>query len=257
MASIGTAGAVTLVLQTVIPPLLFAGSRSDIIITGGTHVPFSPSYHYLAGVFAPMLARLGGTIRLTIESCGFYPRGGGRVCCRVEPARELCPLVVPDPGRLLRVTGESGVGNLPFSIAERQRQAARELLAAGGIEAEIATVETPARGKGTFLFLRAESAESFAGATALGAMGKRAEAVGEEAARELLDYCRSGMALDPHLADQLALYLALAAGRSSFTTARLSRHLLTNLWVAGRFLAIRAMIDGSAGTPGTVSISGQ
>lgn len=74
---IGTAGSVSLVLQTVILPLLFAGGRSTIVLTGGTHVPFSPSYHYLAEVFSPMLARLGGQVTLSVDSFGFYPRGGG------------------------------------------------------------------------------------------------------------------------------------------------------------------------------------
>src|SRR6266540_2377596 len=37
---IGTAGSVTLVLQTLIPALLFCGRESRITLIGGTHVPF-------------------------------------------------------------------------------------------------------------------------------------------------------------------------------------------------------------------------
>src|ERR1700674_5699670 len=36
---IGTAGAATLVVQTLIPPLLFADRPSKVILGGGTHVP--------------------------------------------------------------------------------------------------------------------------------------------------------------------------------------------------------------------------
>src|SRR5262245_59279750 len=40
---IATAGAATLVLQSVLPPLATAASASDVVVTGGTHVPLSPS----------------------------------------------------------------------------------------------------------------------------------------------------------------------------------------------------------------------
>jgi RNA 3'-terminal phosphate cyclase (ATP) len=253
---IGTAGSATLVLQAVIPPLLFAGGRSSVELTGGTHVPWSPSFHYLSEVFAPMLARLGGRLSLAAERFGFYPRGGGRVRCVVEAAKSLSPLALDGPGRLLRVSGVSAVANLPLSIARRQREAALALLGEEEIDAGIDLAEVPAAGKGTFLFLSAESEHALAGFTALGALGKRAEAVGEEAAGELLCHRRSGAALDPHLADQLAVCLALAAGESSFTTSAVTRHLLTNLWVCGRFLPLRADVEGEEGGPGRVRIAG-
>ena len=125
---IGTAGSTSLVLQTVIPPLLRAGGSSRLTLIGGTHVPFSPSWHYLAGVFAPTIARLGVRLQLNLESCGFYPKGGGRVHCRVEPAPHLSPISVEERGRLLGISGYSAVGNLPVTIAFRQWQSARSRL---------------------------------------------------------------------------------------------------------------------------------
>lgn len=253
---IGTAGSVPLVLQTVILPLLFAGGRSTVVLTGGTHVPFSPSYHYLAEVFAPMLARLGGRIDLSIDSFGFYPRGGGCVRCTVEAVKSLSPLGIAKQGRLLHVSGISAVGNLPVTIARRQRETALAVLTETGIKAGISLVEVPTPGKGTFVFLRGETEHALSGFTALGAIGKRAETVGEEAAQQLLEYHRSGAALDPHLADQLIPYLALAPGESTFTTSCVTRHLLTNLWVAGRFIPFRFSVEGEEGTPGTVRLRG-
>src|SRR5688572_22953512 len=46
---IATAGALTLVMQTVLGPLARAGGeKSRVTVTGGTHVPASPSFDYLA-----------------------------------------------------------------------------------------------------------------------------------------------------------------------------------------------------------------
>ncbi len=256
---IGTAGAVTLVLQAIIPPLLFATRPSLVTITGGTHVPFSPSVDYLAEVFAPTLARLGGDVRLTIETYGFYPRGGGKIRAEIKPARRLQPLTLTSPGELRLIRGYSGVGHLPLSIAERQRAAAGEALARclgdSFRQPEIDLVEAPGPGQGTFLFLLAETASITAGFTSLGARGKRAETVGTEAAMELCNHLSTGGALDPYLADQIVPFLALCREESTFTTSRLTRHLLTNLWVSALFTPLHYHVAGEEGQLGQVTIT--
>jgi RNA 3'-terminal phosphate cyclase (ATP) len=255
---IGTAGSVSLVLQTIIPPLLRAGGKSTVTLTGGTHVPFSPTFHYLAEVFAPMLRRLGAEVRLHIDAYGFYPRGGGKVRVEVLPARGSESLRLEERGRLVKLFGVSAVGNLPLHIAERQREAALDELHGRlhhlRVPARIELLDAPGPGQGTFIFLRGEAEQCVAGFAALGAIGKRAEMVGAEAAQDLLAWYRSGAALDPHLADQLVLYLALADGESRFTTAAITRHLLTNLWAIGQFREISYRVEGQEGEPGRVTI---
>ena len=55
---VGTAGATSLVLQTLLLPLALAAGPSLVRIHGGTHVPGSPCFHYLAWHWQPFLARL-------------------------------------------------------------------------------------------------------------------------------------------------------------------------------------------------------
>ncbi|MCX5718395.1 MAG: RNA 3'-phosphate cyclase, partial [Nitrospirae bacterium] len=55
---IGTAGSTSLVLQTLIPALVFSEVKNTVVLKGGTHVPYSPSFHYLEKVFIPVLKRL-------------------------------------------------------------------------------------------------------------------------------------------------------------------------------------------------------
>lgn len=255
---IGTAGSTPLVLQTVIPPLLHAGATSRLSLIGGTHVPFSPSWHYLDEVFAPALERMGVKVQFALDSCGFYPKGGGKVRCQVEPADRLLALRAEHRGRLLRVTGYSAVGNLPRHIAERQSQSAlgrlREALGPD-VPMEVEICELKMFGQGTFIFLKAEYEESVAGFTALGAIGKPAETVGEEAAFELLHHHETGMPIDQHLSDQLILYLAQADGPSFFATSRITSHLETNLMVTGLFIDVASQVDGEMDGPGTVMIT--
>ncbi|HNV68424.1 MAG TPA: RNA 3'-terminal phosphate cyclase, partial [Candidatus Ozemobacteraceae bacterium] len=51
--AIGTAGSATLVLQTVLPPLLTAGKPSHVVLEGGTHNPLSPPFHFVRETFLP------------------------------------------------------------------------------------------------------------------------------------------------------------------------------------------------------------
>jgi RNA 3'-terminal phosphate cyclase (ATP) len=254
---IGTAGSISLLIQAILPPLIFAKNRSSLTLKGGTHVPFSPPFHYISEVFIPTLNRLGIEVKTTIESYGFYPKGGGKVHVEIQPADAIEPANCLERGELRKVHGLSGVGNLPLSIAERQKNAARAILVSQGINAEIEAISVSTPGQGTFMFLKAEIEDCLAGFSSLGERGKKAELVGEEAAKNFLNYNSASACFDHHLADQIVLYLAVAKGESSFTTAEISGHLLTNLWVIEKFLGTCYSVEGEIGRPGKVTIEGR
>lgn len=249
---IGTAGSSSLVLQTLLLPLILAGKPSHLSVTGGTHVPWSPPFDYIAGIFLPMLRRIGITAEASINRYGFYPRGGGEVMCTISPAKSIVALSLTERGALRAVTGRSVVARLPLRIAERQKQSALEALAP--IAAVIDTVEVPADGAGTFVFVGGRYAHTRAGFSSLGRRGKPAEEVGREAAQQFTEFDASSACLDPYLADQIVLYLSLARAESSFTVSRITGHLLTNLWVIDKFLNISYAVDGNRGSEGRVVI---
>ena len=252
---IGTAGSTSLLLQAVLPPLVLAKAGSRVTLKGGTHVPFSPPFHYISEVFVPMLNMLGIHVKVSIERYGFYPKGGGSIVVEVGPAADIKGLDLTERGKIRKIRGVSGVANLPRSIAERQKNALLRALGMDGPGVEIELLQAPAFGAGTFVFLRSEAENCFAGFSALGERGKKAEVVGEEAAREFLDYYYTPACLDLHLADQIVLYLALSKEGSSFTTSRVTSHLLTNLRVIEKFLGASCRVEGEQGRPGKVIIA--
>jgi RNA 3'-terminal phosphate cyclase (ATP) len=180
---IGTAGAVSLLLQTVTLPLCFADGPSRLTLTGGTHVPWSPCYHYLQWQWLPCLAAAGYHVECSLERAGFYPRGGGLLHANIVPSRHLVPLCIAERGRLLRIRGLSGVGRLDRSIAERQRSQAVERLRELGVPLEIEVADVPAASPGTFIVLQAEFEGGRCCAFALGARHKPAEKVADAAGR--------------------------------------------------------------------------
>ena len=250
----GSAGSITLVLQALLPPLAMAKKGSRVAVKGGTHVAWSPPFHHMRNVLLPLLARIGVRAGLEIERWGWYPIGGGSASLFVEPLKILSPISIKERGRLKNLSGISAASNLPISIAERQRDHGNWLLKGVGLSANIEVIDAPSTGKGTFFFILAEFENIRVGFSALGERGKRAETVTEEAIRQFMEFLNSEGALDPHLADQVIPYLALCKAPSTFTTSRVTRHLLTNAWVTEKFLPVRIEVEGDENQFGKIIV---
>jgi RNA 3'-phosphate cyclase len=245
---VGTAGSVSLVLQTVFVPLALAGAESRLTLIGGTHVPWSPTFEYLREAWLPAMRAIGFDADVELELAGFYPKGGGRVTARIRPAARPAPLRLTERGPLRRIRGMSRVANLPESVAERQRGGAVERLGERGIAAsvEVSVEPMPSRFKGTSILLTAEFEGARLTATAIGRLGRPAEEVGREAADALADQIASdGGAVDRHMADQILLPLAFAGGESEFRTCEATAHLRTNAHVLDAFLGDVVRIEGN------------
>ncbi|HVW01430.1 MAG TPA: RNA 3'-terminal phosphate cyclase, partial [Planctomycetaceae bacterium] len=125
---IGTAGSTTLVLQTILPPLLTAAGPSRIVLTGGTHNPFAPPFDFLERSFIPILTRMGPQIALHLERVGFAPKGRGRLVADITPAAQLTPIALTECGELVERRVRAVVAGLPRNIAEREVQTACDVL---------------------------------------------------------------------------------------------------------------------------------
>jgi RNA 3'-terminal phosphate cyclase (ATP) len=257
----GSAGATTLVLQTILLPLALAAHRSPasrpgraagdsnstVTIRGGTHVAWSPPFDYVRDVWLPALAQMGLSAAVELVNWGWYPLGQGEIRGTIQGLRtglKPSPLALVERGALRRTWGRAVAANLPSHIPQRMADRARSLLAEAGVDARIEPVRVRAACAGAGIFLTAEYDGIRAGFNALGARGRPSEAVAEEAVAALLAHRDSGAALDQHLADQLVLPLALTGSESRFSVERVTRHLLTNAWVVERFGLARVSVAG-------------
>lgn len=251
---IGTAGSTSLLLQTILLPLSKAAGSSVVTVTGGTHVPFSPCYHYLDLNYLPFLWKMGLDVHLRMEQAGFYPRGGGQVRATVDPVEQISPLSLMERGRLLEIRGISGVANLSRNIATRQRRQVIGRLGRRFSLNDIRILDLPALSPGTFILLLAEFEHSQACYFALGEKGKSAETVADEACRAFEAFVSTEGVIDQYLADQLLLPMAIASGPSEFRTSQVTQHLLTNAEVIRAFLPVEIEIRGELGEPGEVRV---
>lgn len=248
-----SAGSVTLILQALLPPLLFGPDTSQVTIRGGTHVEWSPSAHYMMHVFVPMLNKMGARVHVSLNRWGWYPKGKGSVTIDVEPVQDLNPLQLNQRGELQALRGLSVSSKLPMGVTKRLRRKADGLLREAGYDAHIRMFETPAACAGAIFFLWAEFENNWAGFSALGRRGRPAEDVSQNAVGQFLEFMQTGSTIERYLADQLIIYMALAKGLSSFTTSHISQHLLTSIWVVEQFLPVKFEVEGSEGEKGKVT----
>jgi RNA 3'-terminal phosphate cyclase (ATP) len=252
----GSAGAITLVVQTLLVPLALADGESRVRLRGGTHMVWSPSFDYAREVWLHALRGLGLRAELELARFGFWPAGQGELALRVEGSagRRPAPLALERPGPLERVRGRAIAANLPAHIPQRMTDRARALLEAAGVHCEIEPLRVRAACPGAGLFLVAEYAAMRAGFDSVGERGKASETVAEEAVAALLAHRDGGAALDAHLADQLVLPLALAAGPSRVTVERATAHLATVGWLVEQFGLARIAVDLCEGGPPALCI---
>jgi RNA 3'-terminal phosphate cyclase (ATP) len=226
---VGTAGSISLILQTFMIPAFCAKKPVKITVRGGTDVLWSPPIDYLKNVTLPILELMGCQASLNVFKRGYYPPGGGEVQMEITPA-QIKPIKL-EKLKIGQIGGISHASNLPLHIATRQKEAAEKILKKEGYSANIKVENSQnALSPGTGLVLWTENG-SRVGGSSLGERGKRAEKVGEEAANNLLDHINSGAPLDCHMADQIIPYIALA-GDSQVKVSELTCHALTNLEIA-------------------------
>jgi len=256
--NIGTAGSSMLVMQTLLPIAAFSPSEVQFRINGGTHVAWSPNFHFVKEVFFPLLGKMGySPSSFELERVGWYPKGGGAVKFSSKPVDSLQPLRLESPGKLISISGISLCSNLPETVAGRQAESARQLLAQNGYgDVEIQKLVLPSLSKGSAIALWAVCENSVMGASSLGALGKKSEKVGEEAAKELLAEIKSGAALDKRMGDQLLVYMALAKGESSVTVSELTTHIKTNIWVIEQFIKERFRIEELENRTASIAVKG-
>jgi RNA 3'-terminal phosphate cyclase (ATP) len=234
--AIGSAGSALLVLQCVLPALLGADSPTTLVLEGGTHNPWAPSFDFLDRCYLPLLRRMGADVRATLIRPGFFPAGGGRVEVHVTPASRLTPLTLIERGPVRRITATALLSSLPHRVGATEIAVLRERLGLDRDATHIEHVRDP-RGHGNAVWVEAETADLTAMFVAYGMRGRPAAEVAGRAADAFTAWRKRGAPVGPHLADQLLLPMALARG-GAFRTGPLTPHTQTNIETIQAFLSV-------------------
>ncbi len=264
---IGTAGSVTLLLQALLVPAMFAPGKVRLKLTGGTNVSHSQPVEYFNSAFLPHLGSFG-KFGFSLLQRGYFPKGSGRAELEIRPdfhlsdydtfadlrkavSMQLHGVNLSERGKLLKITGVSHASAdlKGADVAERQARAAKvsiqqQLSIACPVIIQSEYSNSLSTGSGVSLFAHFAAVGKdepdrthpiILGSDSLGERGKRAEDVGQEAAAGLIREIASGACVDHYLADQLIPFMAIA-GSGKILTSEITGHCLTNIFVVEQFL---------------------
>jgi RNA 3'-terminal phosphate cyclase (ATP) len=241
---IGTAGSIPLTLMTVVPAVSLSNNSLQIEITGGTDVKASPTIDYIKHIVTKSYLSIGPKFSVEVLKRGYYPKGGGIVRSTIKPCKRPGTIELLSTG-YLEPKIISVCSQLPVHIAKRQISSALLALEKKDIRCSnyTASIESSISPGSSILVYCASDFGLYIGGDSIGELGKRAEAVGTQAAKRFLESTLAQATVDPFLADMLVLPLALSKGRSRYRIARVTQHLLTNLHIVSKIVGCKYSID--------------
>ncbi len=268
---IGTAGSITLLLQALLLPGLFAPRTITLKIKGGTCGKWQASVDYLQNILVPHLQRFVEKIDVKIMKRGYYPKGGGEIEVKIRPRFKLsefetfetfwqdlqlkCSTInLTEQGKVEQIRGIINLSQEleEKKVAERIRLSAVDALRPLHVPVNIRIEHTQAASVGGDFLLWVVCSQNgkvdfdnpvLLGSDALLEPRKRSEEVGKEATKKLMQEINSGAAADHYLADQLIMFMALLPG-SEIITSEVSKHALTNMYVVEQFLPVKFEVEG-------------
>jgi RNA 3'-phosphate cyclase len=252
---IGTAGSISLLLQALIIPCMFAPGKVTLNVKGGTCGKWQAPVEYLQNVFAPYVKKFVNKFEIKVVKRGYFPVGGGEVKVEIWPevssddpavielfCNALAKFELEEAGELQQVRGIVNVSSdlQEKEIAERIKMAAEVSLKELEVPISIRVEYSKTLSTGGEIVLWAvfgEDADNFMGSDCLVEKGKSSEAIGKEAAENLCKEVGAGFGIDYYLADQIMPLMGLLPG-SRITTRKVSKHCLTNIYVVEKFLPV-------------------
>ncbi|MEK6949209.1 MAG: RNA 3'-terminal phosphate cyclase [Nanoarchaeota archaeon] len=267
---IETAGSISLFLQSILIPSMFANKPVKLNVTGGTDGKWAAPIDYFKEVFLPQMQKYAD-MECKLLKRGYYPKGNGKVEIKINPIYNLsdfnnfeefynalknnAPKInLIEQWHLIQIKGISHASSdlQKASVAERQAKSAEIALKKYNcpIKIDITYNETLSTGSGIVLWAifskdknEIDSINPIRlGADSLGERGKKAELVGEEAAQNLIREIASKAPVDRYLADQILPFMALA-GSSKIKTSEITNHTKTNIYAIEQFLGKKFSID--------------
>lgn len=246
---IGTAGSIGLVYQVLSIACTSTrgqgggGGPVEVAIRGGaTYGKWAPSTAYIAGVIAPLLARMGIDSSIEVHRHGFFPRGGASATLRFDPVPAIRGLVLDGRGTITSIGGESLASQQLEGARVASRQASAFTAAVAPVAAPVVDIDTrhvPAvnPGSGITAWARTSTGCIIGSGSFVGDKGVSSERVGQACAGALLDaLVQHPLAtVDEHASDQLLPFVLLSREASRFVAPAVTSHARTNLDVARLF----------------------
>lgn len=244
---IGTAGAVTLLVQALTLPAMHH-KKTTYTMHGGTDVRWAPPIDYLRYVIAPMLAHFG-ECKIELKRRGYYPKGAGQMTATLGQRKSVGPLTLIERGKLESITVVCNASQqlLDRQVCEDMERTIRFLLSDLNVPLtfrnEYANTLDPQFGVTCYATHSLGEPRILIGADILGDAVSGPQEAAEKVCALLKERLASEGAMDEHLADHLIPFIGIHGGE--ITVTRISNHIRANIAVTEQFTKSRFTVYGN------------
>ncbi|MGV8168730.1 MAG: RNA 3'-terminal phosphate cyclase [Candidatus Nanoarchaeia archaeon] len=248
---IGTAGSVTLALQSVLLPCILSGKKFKFTLKGGTDVSWSPPADYFKEIFLPSLEDYG-KFDCQVQKRGFYPRGGGVLSLTIQGNSEKNKIKKNIFGTVVSVKGIINTSknffknNSPEKIVELSKMS---LSSGAPVNISIYSSASESEGAGFLFYAVFEEEKDKFSRTGVSEIAKDEEELVkkiEEESKKLRALISEQVPVDENLADQLIPLLGIMGGE--IKTNKITDHTISNIHIAELFLEKKFEINEKEGT---------
>ena len=224
---VGTAGSISLILQTIIPAVSISKKSLKLSIIGGTDVPWSPTSNYTKYVLGEAYSRMGINFSMEITKRGYYPKGGGLVKLKVYPSKKLEPISLTQR-KTKSVKLFCSYSDLSSDRINNEVQEAEDLLKDADFEIKSEVKKETSLSNGGSMLVYSYDSSSITGSDGL------TDTTSELGKSISKNFIRNNLGVDNHLSDMIVLPASLIDETSVYRIKEITKHLETNLYVTSK-----------------------
>lgn len=222
---VGTAGSISLILQTIIPLGLVLKEKLQVKIRGGTDVLWSPTINYSEKILKEAFRRMGLKFSLKVTKRGYFPKGGGEIELQVLPSK------INSISFSKRTSSDISIlctySKIPLEqISKELKRIEKKFKENFLVNVEIK--EEKAIDSGSSLLAYNINEKTIFGMDSL--FDKKNKNFDFDVGK----FLENSSAIDENLADMLVLPASLASGKTTFEVKETTLHLETNLFVTSK-----------------------
>jgi RNA 3'-phosphate cyclase len=258
--NIGTAGSITLLIQSILLPMMFTDCTIKAI--GGTDVKWSMPIDYFKSIVLPIV-NCYSNMQISCEKRGYYPEGGGNVniitkakfrAVDFDSFEKFSQYIFGNPPIDLSMKGKiiclKGISNASKNLQERgvaERQAKSVEIALkqnGPASSDYEYSNTNSTGSGVVVYAIFEcinGKQYRIGADVIGESRMKAKEVSRLASEKLAAQIKMDVTVDEHLQDNIIPLLGLFGGK--IRTGKITPHTKANIYACEKFLNIEYKIE--------------
>lgn len=249
--NVGTAGSLTLIIQSILPVLIFSPKPIRIKMTGGTDTAWSPLWDTMQATLLPHLRHYA-----EIYSCllirGYYPKGGGKVDITVTSKfpkhttwesfvskTQLPSITLEKQGKLRTISGSLHLHKSYITMGEKLLASLKPLFLTYKvpINIELTYVNAANPGGGISIWSHYVAEHDWTPLLSTDSVldhPSTFQSLGNNVVSHLTEAMQMGWCADINLMDQLIPYLAMAGG--AIFGPPPSPHTQTNIDICHAFL---------------------